>query len=210
MTGPAPRKSAPFKSKTGNVITEQGKQLECLVKHYFELFATQNVVTDVALATIPDLPVMEELNDLPTKEELSIAINCLASGKALGSDGIPTEALKSGKSALLEPLHKLLCRCGEGGHISQVMRDTNIVTLYKNKGDRSDCNSYRREGFCPGGPYPLADPCIPHLPRVPVWLPHWPVDGGHGVFFFTAPTPGEMPGAADATFHRLHRPYEGI
>ena len=142
-TGPAPRKSAPLKSKTDDVITDQGKQLERWVEHYLELYATQNVVTDVALAAIPDLPVMEELDDLPTKEELSKAIDCLASGKAPGSDGIPAEVLKSGKPVLIEPLHKLLCSCWEEGHIPQDMRDANMVTLYKNKGDRSDCNSYR-------------------------------------------------------------------
>ncbi|KAI5106715.1 major facilitator superfamily domain-containing protein 1, partial [Silurus meridionalis] len=123
----------------------QGKQLQLWVEHYLELDATQNVVTDTALDAIPDLPVMEELDTPPTLEELRKAIDCLACGKASGSDGIPPEVLKIGKPALLQPLHELLCLClfwGQG-HIPQDMRDANIVTLYKNKGDRSDCNNYR-------------------------------------------------------------------
>nr|KAG5709927.1 hypothetical protein BaRGS_029969 [Batillaria attramentaria] len=63
--------------------------------------------------------------------------------KAPGKDGIPPEVLKSGKPALLQHLHELLCLCWEKGHVLQDMRDATIITLYKNKGDRSDCNNYR-------------------------------------------------------------------
>ena len=69
-TGPTPTKTAPLKSKTGEVITDQGKQLERWVEHYLELYATQNVVTDAALDALPSLPVMEELDTLPSAEEL--------------------------------------------------------------------------------------------------------------------------------------------
>ena len=31
----------------------------------------------------------------------------------------------------------------EEGSVPQDMRDATIVTIYKNKGDRSDCNNYR-------------------------------------------------------------------
>lgn len=142
-TGPVPNKPAPLKTKTGDIITDQGKQLKRWVEHYLELYSTQNVVTDAALADIPDLPVMEELDALPTKEELSKAISDLSSGKTPGSDNIPTEVLKSGKPALLGPLHSLFCKCWKEGHIPQDLRDAKIVTLYKNKGDRSNCNNYR-------------------------------------------------------------------
>ena len=94
-------KTAPLKSKTGEVITDQCKQLERWVEHYLELYATQNVVTDAALDTLHDLEVMEELNDLPTMEEVGKAIDCLSSGKTLWKDSIPPEVLKIGKSALL-------------------------------------------------------------------------------------------------------------
>ena len=54
---------------------------------------------------------------------------------------------RSSKSAknntLVNHLHELLCQCWDEGTIPQDMRDANIVTLYKNKGDRRDCNNYR-------------------------------------------------------------------
>ena len=142
-TGPATTKTAPLKSKTGEVITDQCKQLDRWVEHYLELYATQNVVSDIALDALPSLPVMEELDALPTAAELSKAIDSLSCGKAPGKDGIPPEVLKCGKPVLLQHLHELLCLCWKMGHVPQDMRDANIVTLYKNKGDRSDCNNYR-------------------------------------------------------------------
>jgi hypothetical protein len=142
-TGPTPAKTAPLKSKTGEVITDQKKQMEHWTEHYFELYATLTTVTDTALNAIPELPAMVELDAQPTMEELSKAIDRLSCGKAPGSDGIPSEVLKSGKPALLQPLHDLLCLGWDQRYIPQDMRDANIVTLYKSKGDRSDCNNYR-------------------------------------------------------------------
>ena len=54
-TGPTPTKSAPLMSKSGYTITEQGRQLECWVKHYFKLYSAWNVVTQTALDPIPVL-----------------------------------------------------------------------------------------------------------------------------------------------------------
>ena len=51
--------------------------------------------------------------------------------KSPGADGIPAEVLETGKHALLEPLHELLCLCWELGYVPQDMRDANIVSLYK-------------------------------------------------------------------------------
>ena len=142
-TGPRISKSAPIKSKTGEIITEKDKQMRRWTEHYLELYATQNVVSDFALDSIPELPMLDQLDALPSIEELGKAIDHLSSGKAPGDDGIPAEVLKSSKETLLKPLHDLLCACWEQGHIPQDMRDAKIVTLYKNKGDRNDCNNYR-------------------------------------------------------------------
>ena len=100
-------------------------------------------MTDAALDAQPSLTVMEELDPLPSEEELSKAIDSLWFGKAPGKDDIPRDVLKSGKLALLQHPHELLCLCLEKGHFLQDMRDANIVTPYKHKGERSDCNNYR-------------------------------------------------------------------
>ena len=44
---------------------------------------------------------------------------------------------------LITELYEILCLCWSEGEVPQDMRDANIVTLYKNKGDRGDCNNYR-------------------------------------------------------------------
>ena len=106
-------KTAPLKSKTGEVITDQSVQRQCWVEHYLELYSTQNIVTDTALNALPGVPVIEELDNTPTLEELSIAIDGLAWGKAPGKNGIPPEVLKHGKQTILQPLHELLCLCWE-------------------------------------------------------------------------------------------------
>ena len=86
---------------------------------------------------------MPELDNAPTLDELLDAIKDISSGKATGSDGIPAELFKCGGDQLHNALHRLLCKCWEEGAVPQEMRDTIITTLYKNKGDRSDCNNYR-------------------------------------------------------------------
>lgn len=68
----------------------------------------------------------------------------MPSGKAPGMDGVPPEITKSGKSVLLEPqvLYELLRLCWSKCNVPQDMPNAKIVTLYKNKDDRSD-NNYR-------------------------------------------------------------------
>jgi len=138
-TGPSVSKTAPIKSKTGEIITDKAKQLDRWVEHYSELYSRENFIHQSALDAIDCLPLMPELDVPPSIEELSKAIDKLPSGKAPGKDSIPAEVIKSGKASLLLPLHKLLIQCWDEGSVPQDMRNANIITLYKNKGDQSQC-----------------------------------------------------------------------
>ena len=113
------------------------------MEHYSDLYSRENTVSPAALDVIECLPTMDELDSEPSVEVLSKAIDSLASGKAPGNDGIPPELIKHCKTTLLLPLHEVLCQCWQEGAVPQDMRDSKIITLYKNKGERSDCNNYR-------------------------------------------------------------------
>lgn len=142
--GPSPSKAAPLKSLTGELITDKHKQLERWIQHYTALYSIENQVTREAAESLEFMPVMPELDNIPTEVELLKAIDALPVGKAPGSDGIPPEVIKAAKtSSLFSRLHELLVLCWKETAFPQDMRDAKIITLYKNKGERSDCNNYR-------------------------------------------------------------------
>ncbi|XP_047103660.1 uncharacterized protein LOC124722564 [Schistocerca piceifrons] len=132
--GPTVRKTTPLKTKTREVITDGGNQMERWVEHYLELSADENEVSNDALHGIKQMPVMEELDAMPTMEELGRAIDYLANGEAPGEDGIPAEIIKYSKPVLVQHLHSLLTIISEKGYVQLNMRNSKIVTLYKQKG----------------------------------------------------------------------------
>ena len=113
------------------------------MEHYSELYGRSSSVSPSVLDCIERLPIMIELDEPPTKEELSKAISNMSSGKAPGLDGIPAEVFKCSGNQLLYNLHQLLCKCWEERYVPQEMKDSIISNLYKNKGDRSDRKNYR-------------------------------------------------------------------
>ena len=131
------------KSSSGAIITDKGQQMERSVEHCSDLYSRENIVSPAALNVIECLPTMDELDLVPSVEELSKAIDSLASGKATGNAGIPPELIKHCNTTLLLPLHEVLCQCWQEGAVPQDMRDSKIITLYQNKGERNDCNNYR-------------------------------------------------------------------
>lgn len=64
-------------------------------------------------------------------------------GRHLGEDSISAEILKCCKGTFITEQHEILCLCCKEGRVLQDLKDANInVTLYKSKGNRSDCNYY--------------------------------------------------------------------
>ncbi|XP_044178591.1 uncharacterized protein LOC122960452 [Acropora millepora] len=128
--GPCAVKTAPLKTITGEIMTDHAKQMERRAEHYQELHSSEIVVTDTAVENTSPLPVMKELDDPPTIEDLSKAIDSLASIKAPGNDGIPPEVIKVGKdSSLLIHLHELLLQCWEEGSVPQDMCDAKVIAV---------------------------------------------------------------------------------
>ena len=59
-----------------------------------------------------------------------------------GIDGIPVEVYQHRGEAVLDKLQDLFTNCWEKGALLQDLRDAVIVSLYKNKGEKSDCSNY--------------------------------------------------------------------
>lgn len=131
-----------LKSATGEVIQNRAQQMEHWVQHYSELYSTWNIVAEDALNSIKSLPVLEEWDSEPTLVELNEALDSLASGKAPGKDNIPAEVLKCCKRILATEFHGIFCVCWRENGVSQDMKDANLTTLDKNKGDIGDRNNY--------------------------------------------------------------------
>ena len=51
--------------------------------------------------------------------------------------------ISKGGEAVLNKLQDLFTNCWEKGTLPQDLRDAVIVSLYKNKGEKSDCSNYR-------------------------------------------------------------------
>ncbi len=101
------------------------------------------MVRSSVLEALENKPVMYDLDKEPTSADLSVAIKSLTPGKACGNDGIPPDLLRQCNESLLPHLHQVLLDCWRKGTVPQDMKDSTIITLYKNKGARHDCNNYR-------------------------------------------------------------------
>lgn len=139
--GPTKRKRAPIKDLDGNPITDREKELERWAQHYSSLYSQEVAICPGALTSLTPRSVMTELDDPPTADEFLVALQSLKLGKSTGLDNLPAELVKLG--CVFSPLYALLLRCWDEETIPQDMRDADIVTLYKGKGDRGDCNNYR-------------------------------------------------------------------
>ena len=63
-------------------------------------------------------------------------------GKSPGIDGIPAEVYQHGGEAVFYKLQDLFTNCWEKGTLPQDFRDAVIVSLYENKGEKSECSNY--------------------------------------------------------------------
>ena len=142
--GPTHQAQNPLRSVDGqSLLTDKASILSRWSEHFGTLFGTDRVVQDSAVLRIPQQPVKADLDELPSMEEVTKAIEQLKRRKAAGIDGIPPEIWKDGGSALHSKLHELLVCCWEQSKLPKDLRDAVIITLYKNKGEKSDCSNYR-------------------------------------------------------------------
>ena len=142
--GPTHQIQSPLRSSDGKtLLTDKVSILNRWSEHFQTLFSANRSVHETAINQIPQQPELVELDSPPTFEETTKAIKQLKSRKAAGGDGIPAEVWKHGGIVLHRNLHKFFVCCWEQSDLPHDLRDAVIITLYKNKGEKSDCSNYR-------------------------------------------------------------------
>ncbi len=139
--GPSHQIQAPLRSSDGTtLLTNKEDIMNRWSEHFAGLFSDQRSVQQASLDKIPQAEVRGKLDAPPTCEEIQEGISRLKSRKSPGIDGIPAEVYKHGDDVLLKRLHDLFTKCWEQGVVPQDLKDAVIVSLYKNKGEKSDCS----------------------------------------------------------------------
>ena len=111
-------------------------------EHFQSFFSAYRNVQDTAIHHIPQPPLTPELDDLPYLQEMIEAMAHLQCRKAAGVDGITSGIWMFGGPISSFKLHDLICY-GMPGKFLQDFCDAVMITLYKNKGEKSDCSNYR-------------------------------------------------------------------
>ena len=142
--GPKRNAYAPLRSADGNtLIKDRQGILQRWVEHLSELLNRVNPADPHIFERLPTLPPMHHLDEVPSFEEVVKAKNSLKNNKAAGPDGLPGEIFKYGGYAVTRCLYEFILEIWDSIIVPQQWVDPNIVTIYKRKGDKSDCSNYR-------------------------------------------------------------------
>ena len=143
MWGPHTNQPVNLKSSDGLKIFTDSKSVMARWSEYFQklLYVPGDIEPEV-LENIQKRSVNTVLDEKPTMDEMVRAIKGPKYGKAPGGDGISGEVWKCGGANLSNRLHRWIIKIWDEGHVPQVWKDANIVTIYK-KGDRTECGNYR-------------------------------------------------------------------
>ena len=85
----------------------------------------------------------DDLDLTPSVDELTKAIKQTNSGRVLGKDGIPAEVYKAAGPRDMEVFLDIIQCIWDQEKMPEDFSDALIVTLYRNKGSKSDCGNYR-------------------------------------------------------------------
>ncbi len=134
----------PLRSADGETLLKDKQQIvDRWAEHFRELLNQQNPVDPMVLDEFPNRPEIIELDLPPTFSEISSAVRSLKNNKAPGPDGIPAEIIKQGGYLCLRSLHLYIIEVWNRGNVPQQWKDSKIVTIYKNKGDKTVCGNSR-------------------------------------------------------------------
>ena len=146
LEGKRDRSSAYVKDENGILLRNVELIHERWVRGFHTLLNAKSPRLDPNIAEgLDQWPENMPLGFQPTMQQLTGDIRSLASGKAIGPDGVSVELFKitlNGDPALHRRLLDIVVRIWRGGEVPQQWKYAIIVVLHK-KRDRTECGNYR-------------------------------------------------------------------
>ena len=106
--GPSSKGCSPLFDLDGNTAIKETILIsERWAQHFDQLLNRQSMISEDAIAQVPQRSVIKELNMPPTFYETITAIKQMSNGKAPGKDAIPPEVYKYGGDELTAELTRL-------------------------------------------------------------------------------------------------------
>ena len=130
-------------SDCSTLIKDQEGMSKRWQEHFSDLLNRPLSVDTGALSQISQQPIQDSLAEPPTMDKIKKAIHQTSSSRASGKDGIPAEIYKAAGPNALEAFHDVLLSIWEEEKMTDDFCDALIVSLFKNKGSKSDCGNYR-------------------------------------------------------------------
>nr|VZI42020.1 unnamed protein product [Spirometra erinaceieuropaei] len=143
IQGYADRHCSSLQRRRQYYLTEKTQILQRWAEHFRGVLNRPSVISDPAIARLPQVATNVDLDLPPSLQETIRAVQQLSSGKAPGSDAIPAEVYKHGGSQLMDHLTALFQEMWRQGEVPQDFKDATIVHLYKRKGNRQVCDNHR-------------------------------------------------------------------
>ena len=144
VSGPLSNNICPIKDADGTTLLKDNDMiLKRWAGYYTQLLNNSNPTDPGVLDELPWLPPVEEMDHVPTIQEVRDAVESLKNGKAPGPDGIPAEVFKCGGEDLLNCLTALFQKCWYSGEVPQQWLHAIVANIYKRKGEMSDCANHR-------------------------------------------------------------------
>ena len=106
--GPTSSHSSPILDAGGTqLITDKALILKRWADHFSNVLNNPSIISEEAIARIPQIPTNSKLDVPPSLDEVKKATSQLSSGKSPGADSIPIEIFKIGGQTLIEKLTDL-------------------------------------------------------------------------------------------------------
>lgn len=136
--------SSPLLSSDGTtLIVEKSKIMERWAEHFEAVLNRPSSINDEAIDRMAQVNINTTMDGPHSELEVQEAISQLSSGKAPGSDAIPSDIYKAGGHIFVQKLTELFKSFSDQGSVPQELNDASIVHLYKRKGNRQSCDNHR-------------------------------------------------------------------